>query len=327
MERQDPVKLALVGKAGSITHWLEDAAAAWRGDGHDVRLAITRRPWLAASLEAALAGAIAERLRARLSRFAPDLIIAVGAYHVPPAQLEAIAGLPGRPPLVGWVGDLFDEGAAALARHYDLVGYADDALLDRHRDWGFESDAIYLPHAINPHGLAASTPFEARRRQMVFIGNPTPHRHAVVKAIREPISLYGPGWREVGGHELHAGRLAAARVPATLSAHQFALNIRNEINVLAGLNQRNFQPCAAGAALITDDQPDLERCFEPGAEVLVWRDTAELNALYDRVRREPDFAAAVAERGRARVLTQHTYGQRLAALTAALGLPKPPPPP
>jgi spore maturation protein CgeB len=327
MERQAPVKLALVGKAGSITHWLEEAAAAWRGDGHQVKLGIVRRPWLAASLENALAGPLAERLHAGLNRLRPDLIIAIGAYHVPPVLLEAIAGLPGRPPVVGWVGDLFGEEAGALARFYDLVGYADSALLARHRAWGFAAGALYLPHAVNPHALAPTIPFTARAARMVFIGNPTPHRRAVVEAVRAPTALYGPGWKRTGGHEVHPGRLAAARVPAALAAHRFALNIRNELNVLAGLNQRNFQPCAAGAALITDDQPDLESCFEPGVEVLVWRDPSGLNAHYERVRREPDFAAGVAERGRARVMADHTYAHRLAAITSALGLPKPPPPP
>jgi spore maturation protein CgeB len=313
------LRIALAGKAASITHWLEEAAAAWRGDGHEIRVFLTRRPWLAAPLEEALAAPIAARLIAGLRRFAPDLIIAIGAMHVPPFLLAAIAALPGRPPLVGWVGDVFDEAAAERAALCDLMAYADSALADRHRAWGFASEAIFLPHAIDPHGLPPPGDFAARSARMVFIGNPTPGRRAVVGQVAEPVVLYGPAWKS-GGHEVHAGRLAASRVMGVLAAHSFALNIRNELNVLAGLNQRNFQPCAAGATLITDDQSDLAKCFEPGAEVLVWRDPAELNALYDRVRREPAFAAAVAQRGRARVLAHHTYAHRLATLTAALGL-------
>jgi hypothetical protein len=319
VERQGPVKLALVGKAQSITHWLEDAAAAWRGDGHEVQLVITRRPWLAAPLETALAGPIAGRIGATLAAFAPDLIIAIGAYHVPLALLAAIADLPGRPPLIGWVGDVFSQEAAALAALYDVVGYADSALLARHRDWGFDAAALYLPHAIDPHHLPPPPAFEARAPRMVFIGNPTPWRREVVGGIERSVALYGPGWRRDGVHEVHPGRLTAARAPGILAAHRHALNIRNELNVLTGLNQRNFQPCAAGAALLTDDQPDLELCFDPGVEVLAWSDEAELNALYDRVLDDTAFAAGVAERGRARVLAHHAYGHRLATIGAALG--------
>jgi spore maturation protein CgeB len=313
------LRLAVVGKAGSITHWLEDAAAAWRADGHEVLPAFTRRPWLALPLETALAGLIAERLRVRLTRFAPELILAIGAYHVPMALLEAIASLPGRPPLVGWVGDVFEESEASRARLYDLVGYTDSALITRHHDWGFAAEPLYLPHAVNPHDFRSAPAFEYRRARMVFIANPTPHRHNVVSEISQPITLYGAGWRRDAGHEVFARRLSPARAPAILAAHQFALNIRNEFNVLSGLNQRNFAPCAAGAALLTDDQPDLETCFEPGTEVLVWRDVGELNDLYDRVLCDRPFAVGVAGRGRARVLAHHTYTHRLASLTAALG--------
>jgi spore maturation protein CgeB len=98
--------------------------------------------------------------------------------------------------------------------------------------------------------------------------------------------------------------------------HLAALNIRNERNVLSGLNQRNFDPLLAGAALITDDQPDLARCFDPGTEVLVWRDLDDLNAQYARILAAPAEAAALAARGRQRVLAEHTYGARLKTLTA-----------
>ena len=307
------MRIALAGKAGSITHWLEDAAGAWRADGHEVRLAITRRPWLAAGLEAAMVGMVAERLRASLRRFRPDLIVAIGGYHVPPALLEAIASLPGRPPLAGWVGDVFTPEAIGAARRYDLVAYTDSALAARHREWGFPGEPLFLPHAIDPRSAPQVGPFEDRDPRMVFVANPTPLRREVVGQITEPIVLHGPGW-------LGARRVAARNVPAIYGGHRAALNIRNEINVLTGLNQRNFEPCLAGAALLTDAQADLEACFEPGREVLVWRDPTELNGLYTKVLADPDFAARVATAGRARVLAHHTFTRRLASLLGALGI-------
>lgn len=315
------MKIALVGKTGSINHWLEDAAGAWRGLGHEVRVAATRRPWLAAPVETALAGPVAEHLRARLTRFAPDLIVAIGAYHAPLPLLAAIADLPGRAPLAGWVGDVFAEDDRARAGLFDLVAYTDSALAARHREWAFPTQAHYLPHAIDPRAAAQPQPFGDRSPRMVFVANPTPGRQAVVDGIDTPVALYGPRWKRNGpvAHQVHR-RVAARRVPAILAARQMALNMRNEFNVLSGLNQRNFEPCLAGAALITDDQPDLESCFDAGSEVLVWRDTAELNALYARLRGEPAFAARIAERGRSRVLAHHTYAHRLAAMAAALGV-------
>ncbi len=322
------MRIAVAGKAGSITHWLEDAAAAWRADGHEVRLAITRRPWLAAQAETALVGVIAERLRASLRRFQPDLILVIGGYHIPEALLEAISSLPGRPPLAGWVGDVFAPEDAGRARFYDLVAYADSALLAVHRQWDLGAVALYLPHAIDPRAAPPVRAFEERDPRMVFVANPTPLRRAVVSAIEAPVAVFGPGWRgsDGGAHDIHPGRVAARRVPTLYGGHRATLNIRNELNVLSGLNQRNFEPCLAGSTLLTDDQPDLEACFEPGSEVLVWRDPDELNALYRRIRSDTAFAANVAEAGRARVLAHHTFAHRLRTLAEALRLPLPKPP-
>jgi spore maturation protein CgeB len=312
------MKIFLLGKGASVTHWLEDAAAAFAGEGHAVEMGLVRRPWLAAPLEAALAGPIAARLRRRIIRQEPDLILAVGAFHVPAPILEAIAGLPGRAPLIGWVGDRFEDGARSLAAHYEGVGYADSALLAQHRDSGFPGTAIYLPHAANPAGDWPHA--RTRERRMVFVGNPTPHRRAVAGALTTPITLHGPGWTVAEGaeHRIHPRRLAPQALRGVYGRHLAALNIRNERNVLSGLNQRNFDPLLAGAALITDDQPDLERCFDPGVEVFVWRDLDELNDLHARVLAAPDEAAALAARGRRRVMAEHTYGARLKTLAAWL---------
>jgi spore maturation protein CgeB len=316
------LRIAVAGKAGSITHWLEDAAEAWRADGHEVRLAVTRRPWLAAGMETALAGLLAERLTASLRRFRPDLIVVTGGYHTPLPLLEAIASLSARPPLAGWVGDVFAEEARAWARLYDVVGYTDSGLAARHRDWDFPGRALYLPHAIDPRAAPAAGAFAARDPRLVFLANPTPLRRETVARIDEPIAIFGPGWRRADGpaHHIHSGRVAARRAPQLYAAHRAALNIRNELHVLTGLNQRNFEPCLAGAALITDDQPDLESCFEPGREVLVWRDVDELNGVYAEVLGDVSLAQRVAEAGRARVLAQHTFAHRLESVSQALGL-------
>jgi spore maturation protein CgeB len=310
------VRILLVGKRGSITHWLEDAAAALRADDHAVRVGVVRRIWLDARLEAAMAEPLADRLAKAAARFAPDLILAVGGFHTPTAYLRRLATLPGRPPLAGWVGDLFDESAGEAARLYDLVAYTDSGLLARHLNLGFGSRAIFLPHAAN---LAAAPPAApARSRRMVFVGNATPGRRAVVGAVSSPMSVYGPGWKRAPPHDIHPGRVAHAAVAGLYAQSLAALNIRNERNVLLGLNQRSFDPCLSATPLVTDDQADLDRCFDPGTEVLVWRDAGELNAAYERLRRSPEDARRIGEAGRRRVLAEHGYTHRLATLLAAL---------
>ncbi len=319
------MKTLIVGKRASITGWLEDGAAAWRAEGHEVLVAATRDPRLHASIEALLldrrlgaplAAAIARRAR----RFSPELIVAIGAYHIPAPVLEYLADLAGRPPIVGWVGDLFAKDAAPAARRLDAVAYTDSGLVALHGRLGFQTTAFYLPHAVNPHAARPPSPSTVRHDRLVFIANPTDHRRRVVAEIFDPISLYGPGWTPFPGvdHQIVARRVARGDLPALYGRHLAALNIRNEHNVLAGLNQRSFDPYLAETPVVSDDQKDLALCFEVGREVLVYRDVAQLNDIHARLRRDPGRAAEIGRRGRERILAEHTYARRLERLVGAV---------
>ena len=313
------MKLFLIGKRGSITHWLEDCAHALAGDGHDVRVGSTRDPALHPAIDAHLAPLRARALAHRIRRFSPDLILAIGGFHTPLVILQTLAAMPGRAPFVGWVGDLFGLEASLAAAAFDRVAFTDSGLMARHRELGFATASHYLPHAADPFATLP-TPTPRNATPLVFVGNPTPQRRAVVKALTSPITLYGPAWRAASGPRrfVRSGRVAAGALTGIYARHLAALNIRNEMNVLHGLNQRNFTPYLTATPVVSDNQPDLEGCFAPGAEALVYDNVAALNDLAKRLQREPHLAAKVGEAGRRRVMAEHTYGHRLAAILASL---------
>jgi len=314
------LKVALLGKIGSVIHWLEDCASALRAEGHQVHVAVTRNPAVSRPLEDAL---LSERIGAPMAaaiarsvnRFAPDLIVAIGAYEIPMAILERVARLPGRPPFHAWIGDVFSEAGRSVAALFDGMAYTDSGLVDRHRRLGFPEPAIYLPHAANPD-VGRPLASGRRREMMVFVANPTDHRRAVIEAVADPLAIYGPGWpRAHARHEMHARRVSPRQLLNLYASAFAALNIRNEHNVLFGLNQRNFDPYVFATPVVTDDQPDLSSCFAEGTEVFVWRGVEELNDLYARLLRDPREAAVVGERGRRRVLAEHTYSRRFETLS------------
>lgn len=312
------MKILLIGKTGSVTHWLEDAAVGFRAEGHVVAVGAVRRSWLAVGVEDALIEPLAEAMARRAVRFAPDLVLAIGGFHVPLPFLRRLAGLPGRPPLAGWVGDVFDETRVEAASLYDLVAYTDSGLLARHQSLAFRSRAIFLPHAAARGRMSPNAGERAPR--MVMVANATAGRIAAVSALAAPMAIHGPGWPRaaLGRHEVHPGRVAHAKLASLYARHMAVLNIRNEHNVLAGLNQRSFDPCLSGTAVVSDAQADLELCFAPGSEVLVWRDVDDLNAVYDRLRRCPEDAVRIGEAGRRRVLAEHGFEHRLATLRDTL---------
>jgi spore maturation protein CgeB len=315
------MKIFVLGKLGSVVHWAEDSIAAFQAAGHDVRFGVTRNPRLSPAIERLLlarwtgAPRAAGLVRA-IRRFSPDLILAIVPYHMPLAILEHVAGLPGRPPFLGWIGDSFSIESAPAAALFDAVAYTDSGLLAAHRQFGWPTPAIYLPHAANPRLDRGIADPRSRHRDMVFVANPTPHRLALVSQIRTPVRLFGAGWTRLPptGHEIHARHVGIDELASLYRSPLAVLNVRNENNVLAGLNQRHFDPYLAATPVVSDDQADVARCFDPATEILVYRNADELNDIYARLQREPDRAAAIGANGRRRVLAEHTYQHRLAAL-------------
>jgi spore maturation protein CgeB len=322
-----PMKVFVLGKRGSIVRLSEDSVAGFRAAGHAVRLGITRDPRLSRSIDAMLTARRLGVPRAVLitraiRRFAPDLIVTIGPFLMPLSVVEQVAAMPNRPPLVGWVGDLFDARSGPMAALHDALAYSDTGLLALHRTLGFRSSAAFVPHAANPRlDLGVPAP-ETRDRSMVFVASPTPLRRQVVDAIRLPVSLYGLGWTASPSvaHAIHARRIGVDELARLYRAHLAVLNVRNEANVLHGLNQRHFDPYLAGTPVVSDAQDDIALCFEPGREMLVYRDVEELNDIHARLLREPEFALSVGARGRQRVLAEHGYARRLAALAALVGV-------
>ena len=312
------MRVFVLGKPREVTHWSEDCLAGFEAGGHQVALGVTRDARIGAGLERLLmtgwTGAIpVRRILAAIRAFRPDLILAVRAFATPLPILEQVAAMPGRPPLLGWVGDGFSAADRPVADLFDAVAYTDTGMVVRHRALGFKSQANYLPHAARPGGSGREGP---RRERMVFVANPTAHRRALVGRLTQTMVLYGPAWTACPGidHEIHARRVGAEELADIYRGHLAVLNIHHEDNVLDGLNQRHFEPCLAGTPVVTDDQADLSLCFEPGREMLVYRDLAELNDLHARVLRDPAWGLAIGAAGQRRVLAEHQYGHRLAAL-------------
>jgi len=318
-----PMRVTLIGKIGSVTHWLEDCAAGLLAAGHTIQLCPTRDPRLNAAIERLL---LARRLGApraawtarAVGRFRPDLVVAVRGYDVPLQILDRLRALPGRPPMVAWVGDGFLETDRAIASRYDLVAHTDSFFVEQHRSQRFPVPCLYLPHAAN---MRLGKPIPAARiPRVVLVANPTPHRVALLNRISTPIELYGPGWRPFPAvaHAIHPVRLDIPALAAAYRSHLAVLNIRNEENVVYGLNQRSFDPYFVGTPVVSDDQRDLSTCFEEGAEVLVYRCAAELDDICSRLQRDPGLAASIGAAGRRRVLAEHGYGNRLMSVVAAL---------
>jgi len=318
------MKVLVVGKQGSVAYWMENTLAAFRAEGHEtagfsvtgaglwgrLQVRLTKR-----TDRAAVPALLARQFTRVMNAFRPDLVVFTHAFWGVPLEVyEAAHALDFRPPFIGWVGDRFDAAQRAKAELLDHIFFTDSGFFDDARTFGFPERTSYLALAADPQLFRPGT--GERVNEMLFVANRTPHREEVVRAVRTPMSVYGRSWEGIKGgvHRVHSHRIGMGKVADLYRRHVAVLNVLNELNLMQGLNQRNFEPMAAGAVVISEQVRDIELCFEPGKEILVYGDMDELNGLYDKVRSDAAFAAGIAEAGQRRVLSEHTYVHRVRSI-------------
>jgi spore maturation protein CgeB len=188
---------------------------------------------------------------------------------------------------------------------------------------------VPIYNALDPtthHRVERDSRFEA---DLGFLGNRLPDREARVEEFflgaaallpRHRFLLGGSGWddKAMPASVRYVGHVYTADHNAFNCTPRAVLNVSRESMARYGFSPatRVFEAAGAGACLITDAWEGIELFLEPGREVLVAHDGAEV-AGHLR-----GLSAADAQRiGRAayaRVMAEHTYAHRAAQLEALL---------
>ena len=84
------------------------------------------------------------------------------------------------------------------------------------------------------------------------------------------------------------------------------------------VNQRLFDVPATGAFLLTDWREQMDELFEPGKEVITFREPDEIPDLIERYLKHPDERRKVALAARKRVLAEHTWDHRLQSIVRTM---------
>jgi spore maturation protein CgeB len=320
----------VVGKCNSIVNWTENTVEGFRQAGCEVDYFAVNGRNRAHSFYYKLRGAIegdktkvvSESLRCKLMAFKPDMVVFVmiasnwmSDYPFQVAQEASPDSIK-----VAWVGDKFTRTEGVFAAYMDWVFCTDSYFIDQVQEHGFTSPASYLALAVDPKVFhPMSVP---RSHRIVYVANNTPGRGEFVGSIEKPLTLYGRGWKKLKNspHEIHAYRLPREKVPLVYASSRAVLNVKNEKNVVRGLSQRTFEPYGCMTPVLNDDMADVDRCFEPGREILVYRSLDELYDMHDRLTTDPVFAQSIGEAGYKRVMAEHTYAHRAHAMLRQVGL-------
>jgi spore maturation protein CgeB len=210
----------------------------------------------------------------------------------------------------------------ALIPQYDLVfTYGGGSrVVQAYRRHGARA-CVPIYNALDPE-THFPTPAQPRfAADLSFVGNRLPDREARVAAFffeaarlkpERRFLLGGSGWQDCAlpANVSAIGHVYTADHNALNCSALAVLNINRESMADFGFSPptRVFEAAGAGACLITDAWAGIEMFLEPGEEVLLAADGAEVAALLDGL--NPERARRIGTAARRRILARHTYAER-----------------
>lgn len=158
-------------------------------------------------------------------------------------------------------------------------------------------------------------------RGLCFIGNHDSKRDAHLRSLLQTADLRPT---IVGNHFLQhplfwSSPLAFrpsvpnAGMGSIYARHKISINIHARV-VRQGTNMRTFECAAYGIPQLVEYREGLERYFEPGREIEVYRTLEELHEKSRRLLGESERSEKMAARAHRRALAEHTYVHRIRTL-------------
>ena len=268
------------------------------------------------------------RLVAAVRAARPDVVIILKGEALSEETIVALHAAH-RPVVAWWVDDPFRvPKAMRWFRFLDVLYMFDKGRLDEMQAQGCRN-IVYLPCACDqttfrPVALHP-TAYPHLNCVVGFVASYLPGRGALLGQMREwEVGLWGPGWQAAPELKTfpagtwRARRLVAADAAKVYNLARLCPNIHHPQTQVGGLNTRTFEVLAAGGFELVDHVAGLEENFDVGREIVCYDSPEHFRELAAYYLAHPDQRAAISERGRARVLRDHTYEQRLLTILKTL---------
>lgn len=188
---------------------------------------------------------------------------------------------------------------------------------------------VPIYNALDPTTHYPVSPDPKFAADLAFLGNRLPDRETRVEefflraaslAPESAFLLGGNGWddKPKSANIRYIGHVGTDDHNALNCSARAVLNISRASMARNGFSPatRVFEAAGAGACLITDAWEGIEQFFEPGEELLVAHDGAEVVAQLEKLTRKR--AQEIGRAARARALADHTYAHRAAEVEETL---------
>lgn len=189
-----------------------------------------------------------------------------------------------------------------------------------YRGFGARS-CVPVYNALDPATHCPAPPDPRYAADFSLLANRLPDREARVEEFflraaallpDRRFMLGGSGWHDkpMPPNVTAIGHVPTAAHNVFNTSAMAVLNVARDSMAAVGFSPatRVFEAAGAGACIITDAWEGIEQFLQPGAEILVGHDGAEVAALLSAL--TPERARAIGEAARVRVLRDHTYARR-----------------
>nr|WP_255422294.1 glycosyltransferase [Tessaracoccus sp. MC1627] len=166
------------------------------------------------------------------------------------------------------------------------------------------------------------SPAPRHANEVVFIGARYPRREELLTHLSArgvPLRAFGRDWSRHLLDRARTWQISRPDVPSSrdisrLDGYALTAGAPAAINIHGdqdGFTMKTFEvPGVGGVQLI--DRDDVSDFYEPGKEVAVFHDEAELLELCERAIRDDRWGDALRLAGRKRTLAEHTWAHRAA---------------
>jgi spore maturation protein CgeB len=264
---------------------------------------------------------ICDRALAALRDSRPDALLVVKADLLGERWWQAVADA--RVPTVLWLYDelaRIDYSLETLREIDSIVSYSPR---DVARLQAEGIDATYLPDGFDSLAGFVPRPTPAA----TFVGARYPVRERLMRKLADagiPVKAFGREWSRHPWDIARTRQFTNPGIPTgpdlprsdyygVMAGSLAALNIHGDDH--DGFTMRTFEaPGVGGLHLV--DRADVDRYYDVGTETLVFTSPEELVDHVARARKEPRWANAIREAGKARTLAEHTLVHRMGTVVA-----------
>lgn len=313
----------------NLGHQVATAECDKFADGFSSLKDVTRNPENANALSSLFMNFMGETVAARAAEFQPDLILALAQAPLTPQAIERLKVL--KVPVAFWFVEDFRTLPywKEIASSYDyFFTIQQGEVFDQLRSQGAKS-VYYLPQGCFPdvHRPLELNPEEQKTygADLSFMGAAYYNRKQTFPQLLEhDFKIWGTEWdlqSDVGQRVQNDNRRVSseqsvkiyngAKIHLNLHSSTYHEGVNSEGDFV---NPRTFEIAACGGFQLVDERSELNDLLREGEEIATFNSVQDLKEKISYYLAHAEERQLIAQKGRARVLAEHTLEHRMTEL-------------